>query len=265
MVGAEKQKLFPTDMAMVVNDFLVAHFSDITDYSFTAKVEASLDTIAHGGQAWDSMLADFYNDFHPKVEQTAELDRTAVSTSRLLGQDPKTGQPIIVRLGKYGPLVQIGESEGETPPKFASLQHDQRMESLTLEAALELFKLPRTLDDFEGAPLVVNTGRFGPYVRHQDKFYSLSKEDDPLKIETSKAIAIIQAKRQADAAKLIKRFDQDPDLQILNGRWGPYIKAGRKNVKIPKDIEDPSQLTLVQCQKLVAEAPERKSRKRKTS
>ena len=264
-VGAEKQKLFPTDMAMVVNDFLVAHFSDVTDYGFTAKVEESLDAIAQGGKAWDKMLAEFYNDFHPKVQQTAALDRAAVSTSRLLGQDPKTGRPVIVRLGKYGPLVQIGEGEGEESPQFASLQHDQRMENMTLEAALALFKLPRTLENFEGSPLVVNNGRFGPYVRHQDKFYSLGKEDDPLTVDARRAIAIIEAKRQADAAKLIKRFDEDSDIQILNGRWGPYIKAGRKNVKIPKDIEDPSKLTLAQCLKLAEEAPDRSRGRRKKS
>lgn len=261
-VGTEKQKLFPTDTAMVVNDFLVEHFSDVTDYGFTAKVEEALDAIAHGSKAWDQMLAEFYKEFHPKVEQTAQLDRTAVNAARVLGQDPKTGQPVIVRLGKYGPLVQIGDGDdGTTPPQYASLQHDQRMETMTLEAALDLFKFPRTLDNFEDAPLIVSKGRYGPYVRHQDKFYSLGKEDDPLTIDADRAIAIIQAKRQADAAKLIKHFSDD--LQILNGRWGPYIKAGHKNVKIPKDIEDPTTLTQAQCMDLAAKAPERKTRKKK--
>lgn len=258
-VGTEKQKLFPTDTAMVVNDFLVAHFSDITDYDFTAKVEEELDEVAQGGKPWQQMLTAFYNDFHPQVEKTTTLDPTSVNTSRQLGQDPKTGQPIIARLGKYGPLVQLGESEGETPPKFASLQADQRLENITLEDALQLFALPRELGAFEDSPMVVSLGRFGPYIKHQDKFYSLPKEDDPHAVGTERAVEIIQAKRKADAEKLIKQFEEAPELQILNGRWGPYIKAGKKNVKIPKDVTDPSSLTLAQCQELVANAPAKKT------
>ena len=260
-VGAEKQKLFPTDTAMVVNDFLVEHFPDITDYGFTAKVEEGLDAIAQGGKAWDAMLAEFYKEFYPKVEQTTQIDRAAVGSSRLLGQEPDTGKPVIVRLGKYGPLAQIGESGDEQhPPRFAGLQHGQRIENITLEEALKLFDLPRALGNFEEEPLTVNVGRYGPYVRHKDKFYSLAKEDDPRTIETPRAIALIQAKREADAAKLIKCFDEDPDIQILNGQWGPYIKAGKKNVKIPKEIEDPRQLSLAQCTELIAQAPAKKTR-----
>lgn len=262
-VGIEKQKLFPTDIAMVVNDFLVTHFSDITDYDFTAKVEEELDAIAQGGKSWDKMLAEFYDDFHPKVMQTDQLDRTALGTSRLLGRVTHTGEPVIVRLGKYGPLVQIGENEGEKVPKFASLQQDQRIENITLEEALQLFDLPREIGAFESSPIVVNTGRYGPYVKHKERFYSLGKEDNPLTIDAERAMELIRAKRKADAEKLIKRFDDQPDLQILNGQWGPYIKSGRKNVKIPKEVEDPSTLTLAACLELVENAPAKKNRSKK--
>jgi DNA topoisomerase I len=259
-VGTEKQKLFPTDIAMVVNDFLVAHFPDITDYDFTAKVEEELDAIAQGDKSWNQMLADFYSDFYPKVVQTAQLDRTTIGTARLLGRVAHTGDPVIVRLGKYGPLVQIGESDGERAPRFASLQKDQRIANITLEEALELFKLPRELGLFEDSPVIINTGRYGPYVKHQEKFYSLDKEDDPLTIDTQKAIELIQAKRKADSEKLIKRFEDHPDLQILNGKWGPYIKLGHKHVKISKDVVDPSTLTLATCLELIEHAPNHKRR-----
>jgi DNA topoisomerase I len=263
IVGAEKQKLFPTDIAMVVNDFLVTHFSDVTDYDFTAKVEAELDAIAQGGKSWDNMLSEFYDDFHPKVVRTDQLDRTTLGASRLLGRIEPTGEPVIVRLGKYGPLVQIGENEGEKVPKFASLQQDQRIENITLEEALQLFDLPREIGAFESSPIVVNTGRYGPYVKHKERFYSLGKEDNPLTIDAERAMELIRAKRKADAEKLIKRFDDQPDLQILNGQWGPYIKSGRKNVKIPKEVEDPSTLTLAACLELVENAPAKKNRSKK--
>ncbi|MCU0318112.1 MAG: type I DNA topoisomerase [Amoebophilaceae bacterium] len=263
IAGTEKQKLFPTDIAMVVNDFLVAHFSEVTDYGFTAKIEEELDIIAQGRKEWNAMLAEFYGNFHPKVEQTAQIDRSTLGTSRLLGQVPNTGQAVIVRLGKYGPLVQIGEIEGETAPKFASLQKNQRIESITLEEALKLFELPREIGSFENSPVVVNTGRYGPYVKHNEKFYSLGREDDPLTIDVKRATEIIQAKRKADAERVIKWFDNYPDIQILNGRWGPYIKAGRKNVKIPKEVEDPSTLTLDACLTLVENAPAKKQRGKK--
>jgi len=262
-VGTEKQKLFPTDIAMVVNDFLVTHFPDVTDYDFTAQVEEKLDAIAHGGQSWDKMLAEFYTDFHAKVTQTLQIDRTNIETARLLGKSPDTGQPVIVRLGKYGPLVQIGEREGEMAPQFASLPEDQRMESITLEEALQLFKLPRDVGSFEDSPMIANKGRYGPYIKHQEKFYSLGKEYNPLTIDAPNAVALIQAKRKADAEKVIKRFDDHPEIQILNGRWGPYIKSGRKHVRVPKDVEDPSTLTLAVCLELVENAPTKPRRSKK--
>lgn len=262
-VGAEKQKLFPTDIAMVVNDFLVSHFSDITDYDFTAKLEEELDAIAHSGKSWEKMLTEFYADFHPKVLQTDQLDRTKVGTARLLGNAPHTGLPVVVRLGKYGPLVQIGEKEGDVAPKFAGLQPGQHMENITLEEALKLFELPRELGAFEDSLIVVNTGRYGPYVKHKEKFYSLSKEDNPLTIDIQGAISLIQEKRKAEAAKIIKQFNDAPELQILNGRWGPYIKSGRNHVKVPKEIEDPKKLTLAACIELLENAPAKKRRIKK--
>jgi DNA topoisomerase-1 len=211
------------------------------------------------------MLAEFYDDFHPKVMQTDQLDRTTLGASRLLGRITHTGEPVIVRLGKYGPLVQIGESKGEKVPKFASLQQDQRIENITLEEALQLFDLPREIGTFEDHSIVVNTGRYGPYVKHNEQFYSLGKEDNPLAIDAKRAVELIQAKRKADAEKLIKCFDDQPDLQILNGKWGPYIKAGRRHVKIPKEVEDPSTLTLAACLELVEHAPTRTPTKKKRS
>lgn len=261
IVGTETQKLFPTDIAMVVTDFLVVHFSDITDYSFTANVEKALDVIAQGSQAWDKMLTEFYGNFHPKVIETDQLDRTTIGTSRLLGKAPHTGQPVTVRLGKYGTLVQMGTQEATHTPKFAGLTKDQRMETITLEEALKLFELPRDLGSFEDSPLMVNTGRYGPYVKHNEKFYSLGKEDDPLTIDASRAMALIQAKRKEAAEKIIKRFDEQPDLQILKGRWGPYIQLGAKRVKVPKDVEDPSTLTLKACLALAENAPVNKRKR----
>lgn len=259
-VGTEKQKLFPTDIAMVVTDFLVTHFSDVADYNFTANVEEELDAIAQGDKIWDKMLAAFYENFHPKVVQTAQIDRADIDTTRVLGKAPGTGQAVIVRLGKYGPLAQLGEKEGEIAPRFASLQKGQHIETITLEEALKLFELPRELGSFENSSMIVNMGRYGPYIKHNEKFYSLGKEDNPLTIDAQQAIVLIQAKRKADAEKVIKLFDEKPDLQILNGRWGPYIKSGNKNVKIPKDIADPRTLTLAACLELVANAPTKKKR-----
>ena len=260
ITGTEKQKLFPTDTAMVVNDFLVSRFAEVTDYGFTAKVEEQLDEIAAGNKAWDKMLAAFYQDFYPKVAQTAQVDRAALQTSRLLGTDPTTGQQVIARLGRYGPLVQIGTSDAEASARFASLPKNQRLENITLEAALDLFKLPREVGQWDEVPVVANVGRYGPYLKHQDRFYKLDKEDDPLTITLERAVVIMQAKRQEDAKRLIKAFDEDPTIQVLNGRWGPYIKANRQNVRIPSEL-DPAQLTLQDCRALIEKAATKKQPK----
>ncbi len=251
IVGTEKKKLFPTDMAIVVNDFLVDHFSDVTDYDFTAKVEEELDIIAQGKKSWTQVLTTFYSEFYPKVEKTIAVDPKAIGTTRLLGKAPRTGQPVIARMGKYGPFVQIGGNKECSSPQYASLRPNQLIENITLEEALKLFALPRELGNFENSPMTVNTGRYGPYVKHQELFYSLSPEDDPLNITAERAIEIIQIKREAAAKKLIKRFDEHPNLQILSGRWGPYIKTSHQKITLPKDILDPSKLTLEECLKLV--------------
>jgi DNA topoisomerase-1 len=259
ITGTEKKKLFPTDVAMVVNDFLTEYFADVLDYSFTAEVEKEFDEIAQGEKQWEKMLYDFYKQFHPKIESTGEVDRTEIQNDRRLGDDPKTGLPVIARLGRFGPMVQIGETDGEEKPKYSSLRKGQFIETLTLEEALELFKLPREVGTYEDEEVVAAVGRFGPYVRHKGKFVSLTREDDPLTIEVDRAIELIEAKRKLDAEKYIKVFDENPDIQVLKGRYGPYIKAGKKNVKIPKDRK-PEELTLEECVTLAEATPEKKGR-----
>ncbi len=264
ITGTEKNKLFPTDMGMLVNDFLVEHFPDIVDYSFTAKVEEKFDKIAAGQEDWVAMIDNFYHPFHKRVEETAEVERP--SQERLLGQDPETGKNVYAKMGRFGPYVQIGENgdreNGDEKPRSASMRADQLIESITLEEALELFKLPREVGQFEGEPIVAAIGRFGPYIRHKGKFVSLEKDDNPYTIDEERAIALIQAKRAADANRIIKTFDENPDIQVLNGKYGPYIKAGKKNVRIPKG-KDPASLTLEECLELAAKAPEKKRRGRR--
>ena len=257
--GTEKKKLFPTDVAMVVNDFLTEYFGEVMDYSFTAEVEKEFDDIAQGKKGWEAMLDEFYKQFHPKIESSANIDRTTIQNDRQLGEDPKTGLPVIARLGKFGPMVQIGNTEDEEKPKYASLQKGQFIETITLEEALELFKLPRKVGEYESEEMIAAIGRFGPYIRHKDKFYSLGREDDPMTVGEKRAIELIEEKRKAEANKYIKVFDENPDIQVLNGRYGPYIKAGKKNVKIPKD-KVPAELTLEECVTLAENAPEKKGR-----
>jgi DNA topoisomerase-1 len=263
ITGAEKNKLFPTNIAMVVNDFLVEHFPDVTDYSFTANIEQEFDEIASGKVKWQKMIADFYKPFHKTVTKTELVERSSVQNkNRELGIDPKSGKKVYAKLGRWGAYVQVGENpEDGSPekPKFAGLRPGQFIESLTLEDALEVMKMPRDLGMFEEKPVVANIGRFGPYVLHDKKFVSIPKEEDPYTITPERAVELIQAKREADANKLIKAFETNPDIQILNGRFGPYIKAGKKNVKIPKG-RVPEELTLEECVTLAENAPERKGR-----
>lgn len=265
ITGAEKMKLFPTNIAMVVNDFLVEHFQEVTNYSFTAEIEAHFDEIASGKLKWKKMIDGFYKPFHKIVAKTEKVERSSVQNkSKELGVDPKTGKNVYVKLGRFGAYVQLGENpDDEKPdqekPKFASLRVGQFIENVTLEDALELFKLPRTLGDFEGTPMVANTGRFGPYVQHNKKYVSIPKGEDPYTISAERALELIKNKREADANKLIKSFEGNDEIQVLNGRFGPYIKAGKKNVKIPKGKE-PAELTLEECVELAANAPEKKGR-----
>ncbi|HET7179210.1 MAG TPA: type I DNA topoisomerase [Chryseosolibacter sp.] len=260
--GAEKNKLFPTNTAMVVNDFLVEHFPDITDYSFTSDIEQEFDEIASGKLKWKKMIADFYKPFHRKVSTTEKVERSSVGKTRELGVDPKTGKNVYAKLGKFGAYVQIGENpddNGGERPKFASLRPGQFIENVTLEDAMELFKMPRDMGLFEEKPVVIGIGRFGPYVLHDKKYVSIPKDLDPYTIPSEKAVELIEAKRVADANKTIKVFEGHPDIQILNGRFGPYIKAGKKNIKVPKGRE-PASLTLEECITLAENAPERRGR-----
>lgn len=264
IAGTEKNKLFPTNTAMVVNDFLVEHFPTVIDYSFTATVEKEFDEIAHGQKNWSEMIKSFYTGFHERVESTESIERSEVGSSRELGTDPASGKPIIARLGKFGAMVQIGEYEedSEEKPKFASMRTGQFIESITLEDALELFKLPRVVGVFEEKDMVAAIGRFGPYIRHDGKFVSISKELDPLQITLEEATELILTKRKADAEKFIKAFEENDEVQVLKGRYGPYIKFGKKNVKIPKDKE-PADLTYEECVELAEKTPEKKTRKKK--
>ena len=260
ITGAEKNKLFPTNTAMVVNDFLVDHFPNVIDYNFTADVEQQFDEIAEGKKVWSQMIDSFYSGFHSTVEKSADLDRSTVNQAREIGIDPKSGKMIYAKHGKYGAYVQIGELvEGEEKPQYASLRHGQFLDNVTLEDALELFKLPREVGEFEDKPMVAAIGRFGPYIRHDGKFVSIKKEQDPHTITGDEAIQLILDKREVDANKYIKTFDEDEEVAVLNGRWGPYIKFGKKNVKIPKDMV-PEELTFEQCKELADKAPEKKGR-----
>ncbi|MCH2197612.1 MAG: type I DNA topoisomerase [Flavobacteriales bacterium] len=259
--GAERGKLFPTDIGIVVNDFLVDNFEDILDYNFTANVEEEFDSIARGEVAWNEMIRNFYGDFHTNVEETIETSERATG-ERALGDHPESGKPIIARIGRYGPMIQIGDSEDEDK-QFASLLPDQSITNITLEEALDLFKLPRQLGEFEGEAVSAAIGRFGPYVRHNKSFVSIKEDegDDPYTITLERAIELIKVKREADAKAIIQTWDEEPDIRVLNGRYGPYIKAGKKNVKIPKD-KKAEELTLEEVRELVANAPDRPARRR---
>ncbi len=249
-VGVEKAKLFPSDIGALVNDFLVQHFNEIVDYNFTATVEKEFDEIAQGLKEWTKMIDSFYRPFHKDVENTIEhADRA--SANRELGTDPETGKPVFVKIGRYGPYVQIGEADEESAekPKFASLRSGQMIETITLEEAMELFKMPKSLGTFEDKEVSVGIGRFGPYIRHNSIFTSIPKGDDPHTIELDRAIELILAKREKDANKIIKVFAENDQVKVLNGRWGPYIAYGKLNVKIPKGT-DPANLTFEDCVRL---------------
>ncbi|MBL4657420.1 MAG: type I DNA topoisomerase [Flavobacteriales bacterium] len=257
--GVEKSKLFPADIGMVVTDFLVAHFGDVLDYNFTANVEKEFDQIAEGQKEWNEMISQFYAPFHKEVEETTETGERA-SGERELGVDPASGKPLIVRIGRYGAMAQIGHRDDEDKPKFASLLKEQSLETITFEEALDLFKLPRTVGEYEGHEIIAAIGRFGPYVRHDGKFFSLKKDvDDPMTVDTERAIELIEAKRKLDRERLILSFDENKDVEVLNGRYGPYIKIAKNNYKIPKD-QDPAMLTLAECLEIAENAPPKKGK-----
>ena len=247
--GTEKSKLFPTDVGMVVNDFLVANFDQIMDFNFTANVEKEFDDIADGEKVWNEMIDKFYRPFHGKVEDVLENSERSKG-ERILGDDPKTGKQVSVKIGRYGPVAQLGEAsteENSEKPQFASLRAGQHLETITLEEALELFKLPRELGEYENKKVTVSIGRFGPYVRHDNKFVSLGKED-PFSVDLERAVELIEAKREKDRKAIIQIFEEEPELRVLNGRWGPYISYKKKNYKIPKKMKA-EELSLEDCKK----------------
>lgn len=248
--GFEKSKLFPTDIGMVVTDFLIEHFGNIVDFNFTANVEESFDEIADGSLVWHEMIDKFYKPFHEQVDST-EKNTTRSSGERMIGNHPETGEPVFVKIGRYGPMAQIGEAQEGSKPRFARLAKGQLIETITLEEALKLFALPRNLGEFEGKDISVGVGRFGPYVRHKTDFYSLKKGvDDPMTVTLERAVELILEKRSADLQKVIREFVEAPDLKVLNGRFGPYISYQKKNYKIPKST-DPASLNLDDCMKLI--------------
>ena len=252
MAGSDKGKLLPTDIGMVVNDFLMKYFPTIMDYNFTAKVEQDFDKIAEGSEKWTDMMKSFYKKFEPTVEKTMNARQEHKAGERQLGIDPKSGKPVFVKIGRFGPVVQIGSAEDTEKPRFAQIPSDKSMETITLEEAMELFQLPRTLGDFEGAPIVIGTGRFGPYVLHQKKYTSLPKDSDPMAVTLEEAITLIKEKRQQESQKHLKAFDADGKMQILNGRYGPYIAYDGKNYRIPKAMHaTAAKLTFDQCMEII--------------
>ena len=253
--GAEKGKLIPTDTGIIVNEFLTQHFPDILDYDFTAEMEEKFDRIAEGDSNWNNEIADFYKLFHPEVTKANEMRTEHKVGERILGSDPATGEPVSVKIGRFGPIVQIGSTESENKPRFASLRKDQSIMDITLEEALKLFDLPREVGTFEDKTVTAAVGRFGPYLRHDGKFVSIPKTLSPTTISIEEAIELILAKRTADNNKIVKTFDEDPDLQILNGRYGVYISYKKSNYKIPKTVTEPASLTYDEV-KAIIETPE---------
>lgn len=257
ITGADKNKLFPTDIGTIVTDFLTENFTQIMDYNFTAKVEKEFDEIAEGLLEWQQMLHEFYKPFHENVEYT-EKNSARAKGKRELGQDPVSGKMVYALIGRYGPMAQIGEVEDEEKPKFASLQKNQSIETISLEEALNLFALPKSIGLFEEKEVVVGVGRFGPYVRHNSKFYSLPKGEDPLEYTLGSAITLIETKRIEESNKMILDFPEQ-EIAVLNGRFGPYIKSGKDNFKIPKGVT-PETLTLEEIKKIIAESPVKKGK-----
>ena len=254
-VGKEKNKLSPTDIGMLVTDYLDQQFTDVMDYNFTAMVEKEFDEIAEGDKSWVDMIRKFYEKFHSTVDRALESQPVRSSQPHLLGTDPKSGKPVYVKIGRFGPVAQIGDADDAEKPRFASLRKGQLIASITLEEALDLFTLPRTVGEFEEKEVVIGIGRFGPYVRHDGKFVSLGKTDDPYTIELDRAVSLIRDKREKDAKakEPIRTYPEDDGLQVLNGRYGPYIAWQGKNYRIPKGYV-PADLTLEQCREIIAKS-----------
>ena len=250
ITGAEKAKLLPTDTGTVVTDFLTQYFPSIMDYNFTASVEKQFDEIAEGDTKWTTIMKTFYKTFHPSVESTLAAKNAHKTGERILGDDPVSGKPVSVKIGRFGPVVQIGSAEDEEKPRFSPLKKGQSIETITLAEAMELFKLPRTLGEHEGKTVTVNAGRFGPYIYYSGTYTSLPKGVDPMEIELEEALELIKEKAEAEAKKHLKKFDEEPELEIMNGRYGPYIAYKGSNYKIPKDIV-PEDLNLDACMEII--------------
>lgn len=258
LVGADKGKLIPTDIGIVVNDFLMDNFSEVMDYNFTANVEREFDKIAEGNAEWTKEMKHFYKGFEPEVEKVLNARSEHKAGERQLGQEPGTGKPVSVKIGRFGPVVQIGTANDKEKPRFAQIPSDKSMESITLEEAMELFKLPRTIGTYEGEPVVIGSGRFGPYVQHKKKYVSLPKGEDPIKTTLETAIGLIEEKRKQEQQRHIKTFGEDAKLEVMNGRYGPYIAYDGKNYRMPKAMhERAAELTYEECMALV-NAPKKK-------
>ena len=264
IAGNEKGKLLPTDIGIVVNDFLMENFPGIMDYNFTANVEQKFDDIAEGKTDWNKWMKNFDKEFEPEVDQVMNARSEHKAGERELGNDPKSGRPVFVKIGRFGPVVQIGTADDKDKPQFAQLPADKSIETITLEEALELFKLPRELGDFEGSKVSIGTGRFGPYVLHNRKYVSIPKEEDPMTITLERAIELINEKREAEQKRHLKTFAEDSKLELLNGRYGPYIAYDGKNYRLPKNkMDNVEALTYEECMTIIKEAPEPKATRRR--
>lgn len=264
MAGSEKGKLIPTDIGIVVNDFLQANFPEIMDYNFTAKVESQFDQIAEGKEDWKDMLHHFDDSFEPQVEKVINARSEHKAGEREIGKDPKTGKPVFVKIGRFGPVVQIGTAGDDDKPRFAQVPKDKSIETITLDEALELFKLPRTIGQYEGTDVVIGAGRFGPYVLHDKKYVSLPKGADPMTINLDEAVKLIEEKRKKEKERHIKTFDEDAKLELLKGRFGPYIAYDGSNYHIDKKLQPRAlngDLSYAECMDIVKNAPEPKARR----
>ena len=264
VAGKEKGKLLPTDIGTVVNDFLMEHFPEIMDYNFTARVESQFDQIAEGHEEWTSMMHNFDHDFEPTVRKVMNARSEHKAGERELGIDPLSHRPVFVKIGRFGPVVQIGSADDEVKPRFAQLPSGKSIETITLDEALELFRLPRNIGEYEGDIVTIGSGRFGPYVQHGGKYVSLPKEMDPMTVTLADAIKLIAEKREQERQRHIKSFEEDSTMQVLNGRFGPYITCDGKNYRLPKSLhERAAQLTYAECKEIVDKAPEPKARRKK--
>ena len=246
----EKAKLLPTDIGVVVNDFLLDFFPEIMDYNFTATVEKDFDEIADGKRVWSELISDFYKDFEPKIDGIIQTKNEYKVGERVLGNDPVSGKPVSVKIGRFGPIVQIGSANDEEKPRFAQMKPGQTLETITLDEALGLFSLPRTLGEYDGNTVTIGAGKFGPYIKFGSAYVTLPKTHDPLTVTLEEAVELIDAKRKAEAERVIKTFDEKPELQVLNGRFGPYIACDGSNYKLPKGVV-PAELTLEECIEIV--------------